>query len=384
MDDYQNPIPGKTYVSPPITDFSGSGRRLRIANRMIDQEQSFALGTERNEVVLRRTHGGDVQLQLKFWDIDRSIKLITLQTYNSATDKPHNASISLTGNEIDQFILMLRHVQHTALSSNGRTVISDSPTPLDELTSSDLKEVVASRSAEIADILLDTVTESDLVAIGYRRSQLAHFERLLYETGFAASEATRLKKRGLEAVWQNFFEQNHWIFGYALTLIWHDSLGERKLEQVVSGSSLVKHGKRSDAVLASRAAISNVCLVEIKKPDTDLLDYREHYRPGCWRVSQEMAGAVSQAQITLDYAVRELQSSFKLTDDRGFPQGNDIFAYQPRCYLIVGRTDQFSGEHGVNRDQLRSFELFRSSVKRPEIVTYDELYERTKMIIEAD
>jgi len=383
LDSYKDPIPGKTYVSPPIVPQVGPPRTLRIANRLIEQEHSYAQGTEQGEVVLRKTQGGKVEIQLKFWEVERELKIITLQSYNTSTDKPYNACISLRGDEIDQFLRMLRQVQRTKLSRSGTTTVRDSSIPLDELTAADLREVVESRGSELADILVDTVTESDLVALGYRRSQLAYFDRLLNETSFDKAEAKRLNKNNIESVWQNFFELNKWIFGYSLTLVWHDSLEDRKLEQIVSGHSIVKHGKRSDAVMASRAAISNVCLVEIKKPGTDLLDFTKSYRAGCWRVSQELAGAVSQAQVTLDHAIHELQSPFRLQDDYGRPHGDDVFVYQPRCYLVVGTLGQFVVDGGINRDQVRSFELFRNSINRPHIITYDELYERARLIVES-
>jgi hypothetical protein len=53
-------------------------------------------------------------------------------------------------------------------------------------------------------------------------------------------------------------------------------------------------------------------------------------------------------------------------------------------FVVVGSLEQFVGEHGVNREHLRSFELFRRNTIQPEIVTYDELFERAKHIIAAN
>ena len=36
---------------------------------------------------------------------------------------------------------------------------------------------------------------------------------------------------------------------------------------------------------------------------------------------------------------------------------------------------------GVNDDKFSSFELFRDSIRFPEIITFDELYERAKHIV---
>ena len=42
---------------------------------------------------------------------------------------------------------------------------------------------------------------------------------------------------------------------------------------------------------------------------------------------------------------------------------------------------KFRSEHGVNTEKYRSFELYRRNISRPEIITFDELYERAKFIV---
>ena len=50
------------------------------------------------------------------------------------------------------------------------------------------------------------------------------------------------------------------------------NLQERNLEQVVAGADVWGDGKRADGVMKTRGAIAEaLCLVEIKKHDTDLL-----------------------------------------------------------------------------------------------------------------
>lgn len=40
--------------------------------------------------------------------------------------------------------------------------------------------------------------------------------------------------------------------------------------------------------------------------------------------------------------------------------------------------------NGVNENKFSSFELFRQSQMNPEIITFDELYERAKYIVRND
>lgn len=39
--------------------------------------------------------------------------------------------------------------------------------------------------------------------------------------------------------------------------------------------------------------------------------------------------------------------------------------------------------NGVNEEQFVSFELFRRQLTAPEIITFDELYERARFIVES-
>lgn len=45
--------------------------------------------------------------------------------------------------------------------------------------------------------------------------------------------------------------------------------------------------------------------------------------------------------------------------------------------------NQFIKEDKVNEDKFSSFELFRRNLFNPEIITFDELYERAKHILNS-
>jgi hypothetical protein len=62
-----------------------------------------------------------------------------------------------------------------------------------------------------------------------------------------------------------------------------------------------------------------------------------------------------------------------------FPTGEEAFNYPPRSYLVLGTLQSLVGEHGVNQEKFRSFELFRRNILAPEIITF-ELYERASFI----
>lgn len=53
MDDYQNPKPGKTYISPSLQSFRDKDKRIRIASKVLPSDDGYEYAKERDEVVLR-------------------------------------------------------------------------------------------------------------------------------------------------------------------------------------------------------------------------------------------------------------------------------------------------------------------------------------------
>ena len=184
-------------------------------------------------------------------------------------------------------------------------------------------------------------------------------------------------------MWQQFFEKNQWIFGYGLGYIFLTGLDNKKLEQVVQGYDVNTHGKRVDGLMKTRAIISNLCFVEIKTHKTKLLD-ETAYRAGCFAPSKELAGAISQVQGTVFEAVKNLSEKISMNDTKGNPTVEEVYNFKPKSYLVIGNLNEFNTEYGINTEKLRSFELFRKNIYSPEIITFDELYERAKFITKFD
>jgi hypothetical protein len=53
----------------------------------------------------------------------------------------------------------------------------------------------------------------------------------------------------------------------------------------------------------------------------------------------------------------------------------------PKAFLVVGNLAEFVTANGVNEPKHRSFELLRRHTLSPEIITFDELYERARFIV---
>lgn len=380
MDNYQDPRPGKTYISPRLDSFHDPVRKVRIATKLIEQPSTYAFATVKNELVLRHKDGAKTCITAKFFEDDRQIFVLSIQGYTVATSKPHNASFAFIGDEIGKLIEFLNHIQAMPLKSTGPMKITDEDLRRVVLSNFQAQTIFHDNQELFAEVLRSAITKEDVVAVGYRKRQLQVFQRLLEEPDYFEEVKTR-KQCTSEAVWQRFFEKNPWIFGYGLSYIQLSALDDKKLEQVVHGHTVSEHGKRVDALLRTRGVISSLCFVEIKTHKTELLQ-NQPYRSGCWAPSSELSGGVSQVQGTVALATDTIRTKLSLTDGVGNPTGEEAYNYSPKSFLVIGSLQEFVSDHGVNQERYRSFELFRRNTASPEIITFDELFERARFIVD--
>ena len=382
---FANKRPDRVYISKAFKEApwleSDAGRMLRILSKVFDSDERHEFAKIKGEIVLRVTGGERQEVKIVFYEDSRAIKSITIQRFTLDSGKPHKHSLTFRGEEIEQLFNLLRAIRYIDLESQDKTRL-DANILNDWLLSEDEKLRLFSADPDlIVKVAQNHITSSDIVALAYRRNQLDVFDKLLTDDDFFEKTKTQWQVRGDEAVWQHFFEQNPWIFGYGLSFIFTSGLDDRKLEQVTSGFQVNQPGKRTDALLKTRGLISSLCFAEIKTHKTRLLHQRP-YRPGSRRVSDELAGSVAQVQKTVQQAVENITSRLDLHDDQGNPTGESAFLYQPRSFLVIGSLGEFLTEHGINEQQFGSFELFRRNLLKPEIMTFDELYQRATFIVE--
>jgi hypothetical protein len=379
MDNYENPKPGKTYISPSLSAFGQQDRKVRIASKVVESPGSYAFATVKDEIVIRKKEGAKSHITAKFFEDDRGIFVLSIQGYSVATDKPHNASFSFIGSEITTLLEFIANVRSVTFNGSGNVNIADEELRRLVLSKRQAQNLVEDNEELFAQVISSSITKKDVVAVGYRKKQLETFRRLLKDQSYF-DKAKAHKQCGDEALWQSFFEKNPWIFGYGLNYVYLDSLNDKKLEQVVQGHNIGGHGKRVDALMKSKGVISSLCFVEIKTHKTPLLG-ASFYRVGCWPPSVELAGAVSQVQGTVAAAMDSIRGKLEINDVEGYPTGEEAFNFSPKAYLVVGNLTEFVGDHGVNQEQFRSFELFRRNTLSPEVITFDELYERARFIV---
>ena len=374
-----NKKPGKTYVSKQFTDRL-TGTRMRIASKVIDNNEGLAFAKIIGETVLRVTPKQRQEIKATFVEDDRAIRTLTLQKFNAGSGPSKNDHFSFVGKEIETLLEFILNVKRIAFQDDGKVNISDEELRGIILNSTQARRVFAENEDLFLNIAQNENLKRDIVALGYRRRQLAHFERLLTDEEFFQEEVL---KQGAtpEGAWQAFFEANKWIFGYGLSYIFLSGLDGKKLEQVTRGYDLTGSGKRTDGLMKTRALISSLCFVEIKRHDTQLLA-NAPYRAGAWPPSSEISGGVAQSQATVQAALAGIGQTLRPTDTTGDPTGEVLFNIEPRSFLVAGNLSEFVSETGINGTKYRSFESYRRNVKYPEIITFDELLYRARFIVE--
>lgn len=276
-----------------------------------------------------------------------------------------------------------------ALEDVGLTEVADFLSQggtLAQLDKSDLLSVVERLVAEpkLGQALrLTQVQAEDITELNCRKIALGEFEKLLTDDTYFALCQQRLKTNARpEDVWQDFVERNTWILGYGLNYVLNSPLEGQRLEQVVKGYDIAASGKRVDALLKSQGLVSSLAFGEIKTHKTPLLKkVADPYRSEAWQVSDDVTGAIAQLQRGLQKALYSLSEKLEPKDSSGERTGEKLYLYRPRSFLLIGSLYEFQGTVDINEDKFSSFELFRRSLSSPEILTYDELFERAKHIV---
>ncbi|MBM6404164.1 DUF4263 domain-containing protein [Phycicoccus sp. CSK15P-2] len=238
--------------------------------------------------------------------------------------------LHLSGDAAASFVALMGNQTLTSLGDEESSSFVTLP------SSEALMAAYMEDSSLFEELIATDVSAKDIVAIAGRREAVDRFRRLLGDSAFFESEARRL--RGGERVWQLLFEANPWMLGGGLAQQYLDGWDEKRLEQVVAGSSIAQSGKRVDALLKTAGVVRSLVFVEIKRHDTLLLD--EEYRPGCWRIDKEVVGAVAQIQGTVDRAIDGIRTRFSSLDDEGWETGGFTYAVRPRSFLIFGAIER--------------------------------------------
>jgi hypothetical protein len=176
-------------------------------------------------------------------------------------------------------------------------------------------------------------------------------------------------KTWTEGQWYPFFEKNPWILGHGLS---YRFLQNVQGQPAYGGLSVSGKGiQRGDNLMATTASIRFSVLVEVKRPDTRLLD-EAIYRNGAYNPAEDLTGGVAQLQANCRTWAIE---GSKLEGNEDL----EIETYEPRGILVIGDLSEFNRKD--KKPRTRSFELFRRNLHNPEVLTFDELLARARYLV---
>jgi hypothetical protein len=177
----------------------------------------------------------------------------------------------------------------------------------------------------------------------------------------------KLSHSHLEAAYQSFFEENPLL----LTMITGSPYVQFKNQAYVGGKSFDNSNGQYPDFLQKHKITNNTFIVEIKTPQSLLLEKRPYRKTGIYSASKDLSGSISQI-LTQKYQLEtDIASLMKNADDR------DVEAYNVQGLIIIGRLSSLE-----EKAMKRSFELYRNNQKNLRIITYDECLEQLKSFIE--
>lgn len=370
---------GKTYISKVFTFGSHSTEKMRNVHMVMDGSDQILIGEIEGSLCLRLTgEKRKTQVTALVSQDDKKVKRVTLQTFKNRADGSYATtekdSFTFRGDELKRLLEFLSSIGFVDLSNQENFQIEDisqSDGPKAIIDASDrsllhhIKKLSGSDRERLLDALASELSKDEVNIILGRKKAYAEMLSHIEKADWA------------EKQWQDFFEKEKWIFGYGLD---YRIMRTFDREMVVGGTSTDNREKPTTDFLMTFTDYT--VLVELKRPDTPIFQERKGGRAGTWRFSNDFMDAVSQV---LEQKAEWL--SFSQTGDHYDKAGLQKLAARTRnakTILVIGSKAEFQGQQN-QRDQTimrDTFELFRRETRGIEIVTYDELSERAKFILE--
>ena len=170
-----------------------------------------------------------------------------------------------------------------------------------------------------------------------------------------------IEKRFDEKHWQALFNENPFI----LSMIFGCPIIKVQDQASVGGRKISGDGEKITDFLVKNSMTNNTAIIEIKTPQ-ELLTGKE-YRASVYSPSVALAGSLNQV-LDQKYRLQKNIASIK-EESRIY----DIETYSVHCALVIGKVPD-------NLDKQKSFEIFRRNSRDVEIITFDELLIKLKLL----
>lgn len=166
-----------------------------------------------------------------------------------------------------------------------------------------------------------------------------------------------------EEFWHETIRDNSWLIAQVMlhpVIIFED-------KAYVGGKGLDNTGGKVPDFLFKNKQTANVLILEIKTPLSRILgkSYRDTYA-----LNSHLSGAINQTLIYKQMLLNEFRSLARNSKEK-------FETFDPKCVLITGHTRELDEDNKIG-----AFELFRSQLKHVDIITYDELFAKTRALLE--
>ncbi len=172
------------------------------------------------------------------------------------------------------------------------------------------------------------------------------------------------KEKGNEEFWQILFQNNSWILSQVFACPF-----------IQIGKKFYCGGKEDDDkggvkgdLLYKNNLTGNLAFIEIKTPETTIVSSQYRGKEDgkenvIYSMSNDSTGGVNQVLNQRKVYLRN------------FGDNNRKLLHNAKCVLIIGKIEN------LDENMKKSFELYRSSLREVEIITYDELFERISVLL---
>ena len=371
------------------------GKRMgwngRYVELITEDKQGFFVVSEKENATLYQTSGGRQKIQATVLDVEGKVQVVYISRINVQTGKVADKGeqqICLYPEVAEKLYHFLGKVKSIDYANSKRFELSVET--LEELPENPIigsdsyyEELKTLREhpdrAEIIEKIINegAITSKDIVNTTYRKKELSIFKMLIDDSDYWEKYASEngIKDKREEKVWQFFFEKNEWIFGYGLDYRFQTILQrEAYVSDIeIDGSNTVI----ADYLLGDKKFTT---FVEVKKPSTPLFAKLIN-RTNSWRLSNDVVYSVSQI-------LEQKASGLIKLDKRQYDSSGNVIAqkaYDSKVILIMGHWRQLEESNNELECEIKkkTFELFRNDSRNIEILTYDELYDRARYIVEG-
>jgi hypothetical protein len=279
--------------------------------------------------------------------------------------------------QLKAFLAFISEIDLKGITEKRLKILDDQELDTDSIRS--VKTLLSKKGgAELVETMINEgiISSKDIVNTAFRKRGLQIFSDLKNNSEYwkTYAEANGFKKHSEEKVWQYFFEKNQWIFGYSL-----DYRYQEILQREVHLSNAELDG--SNTVIGDYLLGDNffTTFVELKKPST-LLFANKGNRSNSWKLSNDLIESVSQI-------LEHKASGLIRLDSPQYINGEPLTqkAYDSKVILIIGDWKELENSSKTLEKEIKkkTLELFRRDSRNVEILTFDELFERAKFIVEG-